>query len=117
MTGKWIAAALCMMAAAPASAMTVQLFLDKADALQKKGMAALFSPDIGVLKAEGKEAVKSWRAQAPRIRPAVCPPPAGQKLSSDEVLAMLRALPPAERARLSVHDGLHRQLNAKYRCR
>lgn len=117
MARTWIAAGLLMIVAEPASAMTVQLFLDKADALQKKGMAALFSPDIGVLKAEGKEAVTSWRTQAPRARPAVCPPPAGQKLSSDEVLAMLRALPPSERVRLSVHDGLHRQLNDKYRCR
>ncbi len=111
-----VGVAMALMAAAPAPAMTVQAFLDKADALKAKGMMALFSPDIGVLKNEFMAADKGWRDQAATARPPVCPPPKGAKIDSDQILAMLRAIPPGERTRLSVADGLNRQMNARYRC-
>ena len=44
--------------------MPVGSFLAKAEALKAKGMMAMFSSDMGLLKAEFMTGAKAWRAQA-----------------------------------------------------
>ena len=74
------AAALGLSAPAMAAPgdMAISVFLAKAEALKAKGMAAMFSSDIGVLMAEGKAAGQAYRAQlaqeAKAGRPSSCPP-------------------------------------------
>ena len=101
--------------ALPAHAMSVAEFLGKADALYAKGFAALFSPDIGVLKAEGLSASKAWRAQA--HAPNACPPAGKLALSQNEFMAMVRAVPPEKRAGTSVAEAVIPPLNRRYPCR
>lgn len=112
-----ISIALCALAATPVSAMTVQTFLDRADAMRAKGMMAAFSSGFSELRNEGRDAMKSWRGQTATARPPVCPPTKVQRMGVDEFLNLLRALPAVDRATLSLRDGLHRQMNARYRCR
>lgn len=116
------AAGLAMIAAAAEAAMPLPVFLAKADALQKKGPLALFSSDIRVLKDEIQTATLSLRnerlaAKAAGKPQAFCPPAEGGKLGSNELLASLRQIPPAERARMDVREGLKRFLAHKYLCR
>lgn len=99
----------------PAHAMSVAEFLGRADALYAKGFAALFSPDIGVLKAEGVAATKQWRAQA--HAPNACPPSGRLALSQNEFMAMVRAVPAEKRATTSVADAVIPPLNRRYPCR
>ncbi len=106
---------LSFAAAAPASAMTVAEFLGKADGLYAKGFAALFSPDIGLLKAEGIAATKEWRAQA--RAPVACPPPGKVPLSQNEFMAMMRAVPPEKRASMTVAQAITQPLNRRYPCK
>ena len=102
-------------------AMNVAEFLQKADRLQKKGMAAMFSSDMGLLKTEirtASEALRTERLAAERAgrRGAYCPP-AKSGLNSNELLAHFRAVPPARRAGTQVKDALRSFLARKYPCR
>src|SRR3954452_23863469 len=109
---KLIAAAL--LAGVPlgaASAMPVSTFLQKEDALQAKGMMALFSGDYSLLKAEVTDASGQLRAErlaarAAGRRPAYCPPEPQGSLDSKELLAAFRTIPPAVAARTQVKDAL-----------
>lgn len=121
MTRKYLAAAGLVLVAAPASAMDVATFLAKADALKAKGPMALFSSDIGLLKGEAKKASEAYLAdKAARAAagkpPNACPPPGEAKMGSDEFLASLRMIPPAQRG-ISLTDGMARVLRHKYPCR
>jgi hypothetical protein len=121
-TKKLLAAAL--LATVPlgaAQAMDVATFLAKADALQKKGMIALFSSDYKALKAEivtNSQILRNERLAAARAhrRPAYCPP-AKTSLNSDEILASFRTVPAAQRPRTPVKDALRALLVRKYPCR
>jgi hypothetical protein len=117
---KMPAIALCLAAglAAPASAMSVAQFLDKANALKAKGMMAMFSSDITLLKNEVMAGSKAWRAQIapPGRAPNACPPPGPQKMSSDDILAMMNAVPPAQRATVSTSEAMTAGLNRRYPC-
>lgn len=95
-------------------------FLQKAEGLKAKGAMALFSSDLGVLKREGQAAGKRWRAsltQEARAgrRPSSCPP-VNAKMDSNDFLAMLRAVPPAERGRTSVTQAFSRGMARRYPC-
>ncbi|MFL6845755.1 MAG: hypothetical protein ACJ8ER_12835 [Allosphingosinicella sp.] len=122
MKRKLLAAAL--LAVAPlgaAQAMDVATFLAKADALEKKGMMALFSSDYKALKAQieaDSQILRNERLAAERAhkRAAYCPP-AKPSLSSNEVLAAFRSIPPAQRARTDSKDALRALLAHKYPCR
>lgn len=102
-------------------AMNVAVFLQKAEALQKKGMAAMFSSDLGLLKGEIRTAsaqLKAEREAAKRAgRPSAYCPPAKASLNSNELMVHFRAIPPAQRARTEVKDGLRSLLARKYPCR
>ncbi|PSJ43382.1 hypothetical protein [Allosphingosinicella deserti] len=122
MKTKLIAAAL--LAAAPvtsANAMNVADFLLKADALEKKGMMALFSSDYKLLKGEVETASKQLRserlaAQKAGRKPAYCPPAKGGGLTPNEMLAQLRTIPAAQRSRVELKDGLKAVLSRKFPC-
>jgi len=109
---------------APATAlqaMNVAVFLQKAEALEKKGMTAMFSSDLRLLKGEIRTAsaqLKTEREAAKRAgRPTAYCPPAKASLNSNELMVHFRAIPPAQRARTEVRDGLRSLLARKYPCR
>src|SRR5688500_17791028 len=102
-------------------AMNVAEFLQKADALEKKGMRALFTSDYRLLKNEVESAAKALRAErlaAERAgrRGAYCPPPRSG-FKSNEILAYFRAIPVAQRPRTDVRAALLGLLVRKYPCR
>src|SRR3954454_10227752 len=98
---------------------TAQNFLDRANRLKAKGPLALFDSDYGRLKAEATAVGKSIgddRIAAERAgRPILyCSPSARAKLGSFEFIDGLQAIAPAERARMSLKDGMLRVLEKKY---
>jgi hypothetical protein len=105
-------------AAAPA-AMSVADFLGTVDGLKAKGPFALFSPDIGKLKREGKAAVVAFYGQAaPAGGPRnACPPPQDKfDMSNDEFMGMLKAVPVPQRPSTSVAQAVTTGLNRRYAC-
>ena len=102
-----------------AQSMPVSTFLAKADALQEKGAMALFSGDIGKLKAEVVNSGKQLRAEQDAARkagrkPATCMPEKAN-VNSTELLAHFRAIPPAERG-IPVKTGFAALMRKKYPC-
>jgi len=102
--------------AAPSTTMTVAVFLEKEEALEARGPLAAFSSDIRLLQEEAQASFVEWLHQA--HAPNACPPE-GSKWRGDpqRFLAMLRAVPAAERSRLSVREAFRRDWNARYPCR
>ena len=100
--------------------MSVAAFLSKAEALKAKGAIALFSGDVGVLKAEGKAAGEAYRARLNTERaaghPSSCPPP-GIKINSDELLGFLKLYPVATRPQISMKQAMAEFFIRKYPCR
>lgn len=118
---KILLAATLVMLPVALHAMTVAVFLEKADALKSRGALAMFSSDLGLLKSEVRTASAALRAErlaAERAgrRPAFCPPRAGGRLDSDELLRHFQSIPPAQRSRMQVRDGLRSLLVRKYPC-
>ena len=116
-----LVAAMVLVPVTALHAMTVATFLQKAEALEKRGITALFSSDLSLLKEEVKGASASLRAERLAAerggrRPPYCPPDR-PSLSSNEILAHFRAIPPAQRDRMEVRDGLRTLLTRKYPCR
>ena len=121
MVKKLVLAAALIALPAALHAMTVAVFLEKADALKSRGALALFSSDLRLLKGEVQTAALSLRAErlaAVRAgrRPAFCPPGAGGRFDSDELLRHFHAIAPAQRARMEVREGLRSLLVRKYPC-
>ena len=121
MNRKFLLAALAVVIPVSAlQAMTVALFLEKADALEARGALAMFSSDIGLLKGEVTGAAATLKAenvaarQAGR-RPAYCSPE-GFRMNSRELLAYLRSIPPARRQQLEVRDALRFYLARRFPC-
>jgi hypothetical protein len=117
----FIAASLCA-SATPAFAqnMPVSTFLEKADALKAKGMMAMLSSDIGLLKAEVQAAALSYRkerkaAEAAGRKPEVCPPEKGS-LNTDELTTSFRAIPAETRPRTTVKQAWIGYMKRKYPC-
>lgn len=116
----WIVTAVAAaMMPLSAQAMTVDQFLARANALKAKGVMAMLSSDIGVLKAEIADATTAWKADKAARKAAGQPPlacaPEGTKMTSDELLKWFAALPPAQRA-ASVKEGFARVIVAHYPC-
>jgi hypothetical protein len=117
-----LGACLIALPLAGAQAMNVADFLGKADALQKKGMMALFSGgDIKALKAEivgnGAALHKERMANKAAGRPQGYCPPEKSSLNSNEILAAFHTIPPAQRSSVQVKDALRALLTRKYPCR
>ena len=110
-----------MASASPALAMDVATFLARAEKLQKKGPFALFTSEYRALKREAENAGDQLKAERVALlkagRPTpYCPPETGS-LGSSELLAAFRAIPPADRPRTSVKDGMRAYLAKKWPCR
>ena len=106
------------LAAAPG---TAQNFLDRANRLKAKGPLAFFDKDYGRLKAEATavgKAIGDDRIAAERAgRPILyCSPKPRAQLGSFEFIDGLQAIPPAERAHMSLEEGMLRVLQKKYPC-
>src|SRR3982751_211576 len=105
--------------AAPGSA---QNFLDRANRLKAKGPFAFFDSDYGRLKAEatavgksiGDDRIAAEKAGKPIL---YCSPKPRAQLGSFEFIDGLEAIPPEERARMSLKDAMIRVLQKKYPCR
>jgi hypothetical protein len=114
-----LAVATPAIAAPPGSA---QNFLDRAHRLKAKGPFAFFDSDYGRLKAEatavgkaiGDDRIAAQRAGKPIL---YCSPNARAQLGSFEFIDGLDAIPPAERAHMTLKDGMIRVLQQKYPCR
>lgn len=122
MTLRLIAAALLLGAAAPASAMTVAVFIAKAESLKKKGPLALFSGDLKLLtrqiKADGASIREERLAAKAAGKPtAFCPPEAGVKLTDKDVMLAMQAVPAAERSRTTTRTAMRAFMARRFPCR
>lgn len=111
---------ICSPAISAAGDMKVETFLAKADALKAKGMLALASSDIGVLKAEGKAAGEEYRARiksdkAKKLPPHSCPPTKAA-LKSDDLLAHFRTYSATQRKQISVKTAFVEMMKKRYPC-
>lgn len=107
------------LAPAHAQTMSVSTFLAKADALQKKGPLALLSGDVKRLKAEVVNSGKQLRAEQKAVqrvggKPLTCMPDKAS-ISSNELLAHLRAIPPAQRD-MPIKAAFAGLMRKKYPC-
>jgi hypothetical protein len=104
--------------AAPGSA---QDFLERAERLKAKGPLALFDSDYGRLRSEatavgkaiGDDRIAAEKAGKPIL---YCSPSARAQLGSFEFIRGLEAIPPNERANMSLKDAMLRVLEKKYPC-
>lgn len=115
-------AAACILScgAATAQNMPVSTFLAKADALKAKGIMAMMSSDIGLLKSEVQSAGLAYRAErkaseAKGNPPEICKPE-NAKLDSDELMASFRTIPAAMRPKTTVKQGMIALLRKKFPC-
>lgn len=119
---RWIVAAalLCVPATANA-AMDVATFLAKADALKAKGVRALFSSDLKVIKSEIATASAQLQAEkAARDKAGLPPrscPPKGAKMGAEDFMAQMRAIPAAQQRTMPLKDGILWVAQRKYPCR
>lgn len=123
MNRKTLIALSAMLLATPALAaggdMSVATFLSKADALKAKGLMALGSSDMGLLKKEGQDAGAAYRlrldAERKAGKPSSCPPK-GTRVNSDELIAHLRTYPEAVRPRIAMKTAIADYFIKKYPC-
>lgn len=109
---------------ATAQAMSVAEFLAKANALKAKGLMAIGSPDIGLLKTEMETIGAAYRtdvegARAAGRTPHSCPPPKGSakaKLGGKAFLADLQAIPPAQARTTSMKDAFYAIMRKRFPC-
>ena len=116
-----LVASLCA-SATPAFAqyMPVSTFLEKADALKAKGMMAMLSSDIGVLKKEiqaaGLAARAERQAREAAGQPRLACPPEKVSMNSDELIESFRAIPAAQRPRVTVKQAMTEMVRKRYPC-
>ena len=100
--------------------MNLAVFVAKGEALQAQGPMALFSPDLEVLKAEGKAAGEAYRArlisERGAGRPSSCPPDNAQ-IVPEELLAFLKKYPANVRPRVTIRQGVADYFIRKYPCK
>lgn len=114
--------ALAALVPGMASAMTVSEFLAKADALKAKGLLAIGSSDIALLRQEIATASDAYRAGlakevAAGKKPSSCPPPKGTaKIGSDDIINEFRSLPAAKRKR-TVNAAFAAFMTKRYPCK
>ena len=101
--------------------MNAETFFQKAAALQRKGMMAMFSSDVKLLMKVAKTSGETARAQRlaalkARLKPRYCPPSGAQRISSDEFMERLGALSRADRQRIDMTEAMIRILAVKFPC-
>lgn len=115
------ALALSLPAMASAESMNAETFFQKAAALQRKGMMAMFSSDVKLLMKVAKTSGETARAQRLATqkagrKPRYCPPPGSQRLTSDDFMQRLGAIPRAERQGIDMTEAMIRVLAVKFPC-
>jgi hypothetical protein len=97
--------------------MPVSTFLEKADALKAKGMMAMFSSDIGILKKEIRAAGLAMRTERQAAgQPKLACPPEKISMDSDELIESFRAIPVAQRPRVTVKQAMTDIVRKRYPC-
>jgi hypothetical protein len=114
------AATLCLVSVSAANAMDVGTFLAKAAILQDRGVLAMFASEYGELRDEIRSsfaALKQERlaAQAAGRRPVYCPP-GSPRLTTEEIMAAMLAVPPARRTHVQVRGAVRAAFARKYPC-
>lgn len=118
----WTAAAAVLAVPAPAVAQDVASFLDRVHSLQRLGPFALLTPSFYRLKhlveADGEALKAEYVRDAAEHRPTrFCPPQADKpRVSKDEFLAQLNAVPVDKRPTTDTKDVLRTLLERKYPC-
>jgi len=120
-----VLAPVLLLVSAPAAAqsMNAEAFYQRATALQKKGVMALFSRgEIKALTSEGQAAgakARDQRLAAVKAgqKPRFCPPPGTVSIDSKEFMSRLSAIPAAERQRIDMTEATTRILTAKFPCK
>jgi len=117
-----VAAALTLLVLpGAAQAMTVAEFLAKAAALKAKGVAAMMSPDIGLLRTEVTSAAEAYRAEVEADKAAgrkarSCPPPKGQaRIDSNTLIGSFQTIPEGKRG-MSVRAAFYSFMDKRYPC-
>ena len=102
--------------------MNVQVFLTKAERLEKRGPLAIFSSDLKLLMNQVQADMKAIKAEkdqadAAHSRGAFCPP-TGQKISltDKDILGALRAVPVPRRATTETRDALRAYFARRFPC-
>lgn len=118
---KFLIGVILMLTPAAASAMPVQTFLAKAEALQKKGPLALFSGDLKLLTNQTKADLVQIRTQRQAAKAAgrptaFCPPEGGVKMTDKDILGAMQAVPPASRATTDTRAALTTYLARRFPC-
>lgn len=117
----WVGLMLAIAPLAAAQAMPVSTFLAKADALKSKGAFALFSGDLKLLTQQMKGDAAQLKAEnqaaaAAGRRKAYCAPAGGFKLSNQEVVAAMQAVPAAQRASTDTKDAFRAYFARRFPC-
>lgn len=119
----WAAGLALLTIAGPALAagdMSVATFLVKADALKAKGIGALMSSDMGLLKKEVKAASLAYRARLTADKEAGKPahscPPKKASMNSNEFLAHLRSYPATARPKTTITTAMFDLMKKRYPC-
>ncbi len=116
----WVATAIMFLGASAANAMDADTFYIKGLALQKKGMAAMFSSDLKVVMAEFKTASTSVKAENDAAKakgaPLYCAPAKPQKMSPDQLLAEFGRIPATRRKSQTVKSAWREIVIRKYPC-
>ncbi len=109
------------MAPVAAQAMSVAEFLAKVNGLKAKGLLAIGSADIGLLKTEMMGIAQAYRDDLATARkagraPHSCPPEKGKaKLSSKDFIADLEAIPAAQRG-MSMKTAFYAMMKRRFPC-
>ena len=116
-----VAAATIASGPALAQSMRADVFLNKAEALKKKGPLALLSGDVRKLQGEIRGSAEQLRAERTAAvkagqKPAYCPPEK-TGLGVDEIIDHFRSIPANERARINTKEALKRLMVKKHPCR
>jgi hypothetical protein len=116
----WVATTVILFSATAASAMDADTFYAKGLALQKKGMAAIFSSDLKIVMSEFKAAAISVKAENDTAKaagnPVYCAPAKPQKMSADQLLAEFARIPASRRKIQSVKAAWREIVIRKYPC-
>jgi len=108
--------------AAPAVAQNMPLteFMPRAEKLQQKGMAALFSSDLKPLFNEMTGAFKAYRddlkSEVAAHHPSSCPPE-GTRLSSDDVMKSFETIPVDQRRSYTTKSAVARLMIQRFPCK
>ena len=114
----WVAAIVLVAMPVNAHAMSVREFLAKVSGLKAKGILAIGSPDIALLKTEMSGVSAAFKADLEASRKAGKPiacPPTGGKMSQSELMSAFEAIPPAQRG-MSVKAAFYGIVRKRYPC-